>query len=60
MQVNLPSTLLEEYIMVLGACVYCSRSQPYFLLYSVLFGLKIHNFNHIHGVYSRLAIAGGE
>ncbi len=25
--------------MVLGACVYWSRSQPYFLLYNVLLGL---------------------
>lgn len=33
------SILLELYTTVLAACVYLMRSTPYFLLYSVLFGL---------------------
>lgn len=36
---HLPSILLELYTTVLAACVYLMRSTPYFLLYSVLFGL---------------------
>lgn len=37
----LPSILFDVYMTVFGACVYWTRSQPYFLLYTVLLGLKL-------------------